>query len=228
MLYTDIRFWLMLFPAAWAIISILDYLLRKPTKTVAEARRDSEFPNYKILGLQRHRRSDKTWIVLEAVLGVSCLVLLAFDGLLFWLWITKPLKVDLDIASIAFLTFIVGFPLYSLIDIVIIEPRIRKSGRSKVAEPAVLVVEGELDKLFKQCQDVLGEMGGIISHLDIKSKLIKADLNKDEITIKIEHIRGLKYRILLLSDSKLLSVRFDFGRNKRNIGTFTRKFIHSG
>ena len=165
---------------------------------------------------------------MQAVLVVCCLLLLAFDGLLFWFWITEPLTVDLDIASIVFLTFIVGFPLYSLIDIVIMEPRIRKSGHSKVAEPAVLVVEGEPDKLLKRCQDVLGEMGGTITHLDIESKLIKADFNKDEITIKIEHIQDLKYCILLLSDSKWLSVRFDFGRNKRNIDTFTRKFIHSG
>ena len=67
------------------------------------------------------------------------------------------------------------------------------------------------------------DMEAKIYSYDAKSRLTKADIGSNGMTVRIRGIRGVRKRIFITSDSKLLSVRFDFGQNRRNVETLLSK-----
>ncbi|MBA7710278.1 hypothetical protein ES703_119218 [subsurface metagenome] len=179
----------------------------------------------KLHKLQIHRPKDRTWLIIKIVVGITSGLLIVFDVLIFYVWITEPINAPLDIASIAFLVFIVGLPVYSLVDITRVERRIRRIGRSWVYYSAEIDLEGNFDKLLERCRISLENMGARVYFYDAQSKLIKADIGNNEMTVRIRGVRGVRKRILITSDSKLLSVRFDFGQNCRNVETLLSKLL---
>lgn len=194
---------------------------RKKEHTITVPRRHTA----KLLKLQIHRPKDRTWLIIKIAVGITSGLLIAFDVWIFYLWITKSITVTPYIGTIAFLVFIVGLPLYSLIDIIRVERRIRRIGRSWVYYSAEIDLEGDFDKLLERCRISLENMGARVYFYDTQSKLIKADIGKNEMTIKVRGIRGVRKRILIASDSKLLSVRSDFGKNRRNVETLLSKLL---
>jgi len=226
MLYNDIMILLAIFPSAWALISIVNFFMRRRKPLPRDSSQNYESPSFKLLSLQRYEPRDRTWIFLNIILVLSSVPLLLFDGYFVYLWITNGFAGDLDILSVIVLLIMIVLPIWSITDVFIIEPRIRKKGRSSVAEPATVELDGDIGILFEQCQKVLGDMGARITNLDSESKFIKADLGKNAMTIKIERTGYLRNQVSILSDSKLLSVRFDFGRNRKNVDIFIQKLLH--
>jgi hypothetical protein len=226
MLYNNIMIILAILPAAWALIGIFNFFTREHKPPPQDSRQHYEPRNFKLLSLQRLERKDKPWVFLNILAVLSSLPLLAFDGYFFYLWITNKSAGDLDILSVIVLLIMVVLPIWVLIDTFIRQPRIRKRGRSGVAEPVTMELEGDIGILFEQCQKALVDMGVRITKLDFESKFIKADFGKDVMTIEIEQTEHLRNKVTILSDSKLKSVIFDFGSNRRNVDIFIKTLLH--
>jgi len=217
---------LAILPAAWAFINIVKSLTQGYKSLPQNFPRNYKVPSFKLLSLQRPERKNKTWLLLNILLIISSTILLLADCYLIYLLIKNWSAENLAIGSIIFLLVMIALPLWSLIDILIIEPRVRKKGRSSVAESATVELEGDIGILFEQCQKVLVDMGASITKLDFESKVIEADLGRQVMTIKIEQTEQSRNKVSILSDSKLLSVKFDFGRNRRNIDTFIKRLLY--
>lgn len=214
-------------PALYALIRLITPLLQRRRLSPDDSIQHRKPPDFRLLRLKAPKTGTRTWTIVAIVAATTSAVLLVLAGLMLYLLIAKQDTPQLDIGSVMFLIFMIILPIWLLTDIAVVEWRRRKNGRSWVAAPAELELESDFNSLFNKCQEVLNDMGARTTRLDVQNRFIEAELDQDRITIQIEQIGDSRHQVLILSDCKLPSVKFDLGRNRRNVDEFIQRLLHS-
>lgn len=222
----EIWFWVYLIlalPAAiYYVIKLYGYVNRRKAE-----RNTSYSPAVErsiVLKIQQREPSKRPPAILSIVLIICSFLLLAFGAWAIYLWVAGKVAVRVDIWMILFFVIFLAFPLYSLVDHFIMQPRFYRLGRSIVAKEAKVVLDGDANTAFDSCHRALDAMKATIIKMN-KPNMLKARLGKSLITIQIKHRKGSKVRANILCDSQWLTVKFDAGANQRYINTFLNELI---
>lgn len=102
-----------------------------------------------------------------------------------------------------------------------------KSGESDViAKLSFTYNADDAQSVFNRCYKILKTMGADEPEPMDKPRLLTSSLKGSFITVVIKHLRTRKYTIDVSSDAKkIATIKYDFGRNKRNINIFKKLML---
>lgn len=178
----------------------------------------------KICKIEQQEPSKRPSIFLELGLVLSWSVMLAFGGLLIYLWIDGKLNTQNSLSLLLSLVIFIALPIWVLVDTLWLSRKHYTLDKSSVAKDKKIILLCDINKVFNVCLGVLDIMEAIPIIMD-KPKLFKGRLRSwlgnSIITIKTSRVRGNKVRIYVLSDSQWVTVRWDIWNvHQRNIDTF--------
>lgn len=155
-----------------------------------------------------------------SIISVTCsLMILAFGVFAIHLWITGRMAFQIDGWTALFFIFFVGAPIAVVVDTFYLQPRSYRLRRSWVFRDARAVLDGDIDIAFDRCLEALSAMHATLIRMR-RPTLVKAQLGKSIITVKLRRRSGPKVGIHVLADSQWLTVKLDGGANQRNIDAF--------
>jgi hypothetical protein len=179
--------------------------------------------------IREHGRepSNKPPSVLNYILIASSILMLLFGLLAVYFWVTGGITGHIDLYWVMFFVFFIGIPILSLLDTFVWEKKYYKSGKSARHAEKTMTMRGDINNIFNQGLRVLNIRPTETSVIKIdRHKLIKAQVAGFIITIKTRSmLRGL-VNIYILSDSRWLTTKVDFGVNQKNVDKIDR-LIHS-
>lgn len=185
---------------------------------------------FKIIRLVQ-TNTETIWVFLRessifvyiSILGFS---LALFTGLMGALIVQGENLFSGDIIFILALLF--GVSMYSLIDDYRSEMRVQRGEHSRVHKQSQIEILADYDTLIIRCLQVLSDIGARITVFSSQTNLITAELPKNIIEIKIKQTQNELYIVNISSDSKLPSIRIDFGSNKKIVGECTKRLLGYG
>ena len=187
---------------------------------------DTESANFNLLRLTRPPSRNTTLRDLKIAATIASAVFLLFDFYLYYQIIVSPLKQRWDISLISLVVFITLLPIFYLYYIWVRLPKKERSGKSSVFASVDLELGGDSDRLFRESQKALFDMGAIIVSLDSQTGNIKANLKGNEMMIQIERLENQRNKVIVTSDSILRSVTSDSGENRRNVNRVIHRLCY--
>ena len=172
----------------------------------------------------KHDKRPSTILSLFWVL-FFCLLLAGGVWQVYLWWIGK-IPIHLNLSTILFPFAFLLFPIYALVDIFVIRRKYYRLDKSSLVKDADFILDGNTNNIFDNCRRILLEMN--ITKLKRKSpNLLKAQLGKSRIVVKITQRKDLKVNIYIFSDVIWWIERHDYGSNQKNIDTFTKLLYSS-
>lgn len=202
-----------------AITPIWDRIL--PKKHVATPRSDVDYDNiYKIM---QSEPSKKPPLAVDIALVFCGVVILAYGIWIIYVRIAGNTLYQVSPMNLLlFILFFILFPLWFLIDTVVIQRRQEKLGRSMVAtKPKSLSVREDIDVIFNKSLKAIDTMQGSIITMD-RPRLLKAQLSGSIMTVTTTNMGHGHTRVNFVCDSKWITTKIDFGKNQRYANTFER------
>lgn len=178
----------------------------------------------KICKIEQQEPSKRPPIFLNVALVLSWSVMLAFGGLLIYLWIDGKLNTQISLSLLLSPVIFIALPIWVLVDTLWLARKHYTLDKSSVAKDKKIILLGDIKEVFDGCLGVLDIMKATPIIME-KPKLFKGHLRSwfgnSIITVKTNRVRGNKVRIYVLSDSQWVTVRWDIWNvNQRNINTF--------
>lgn len=157
------------------------------------------------------------------ILTACSLLMLAFGLLSAYLWITGRIMGQINLHWMFFFIVFIILPILALLDILVWERKYYKVGKSAKYEEKTIIMLDDINNIFNRCLKVLNikPMETSVIRID-RPKLIKAHIAGSIVTIKARHMAKGLVNIHILSDSKWITTKIDFGINRRNVDKIAR------
>lgn len=209
-----------------ALTPLWDRLFKKEPVQTLPSEGDSSIPftnmYSSIVRIKSREPSKYPPVVFETALVICSLILLASGTWIIYLAISSRVILrDFNTSWLMFILLIIVLPLWILVDTFIVERKQRKLGRSRVAKEKTVDLDDEPDAVFEKCRRAIIEEQSSIIALD-RLKLIKAQWRKSIVTLTITNMGHGRVRVHILSDSKWITTKWDFGTNQKNVDAFER------
>lgn len=177
-----------------------------------------------LVSLHTYGEDRSMWKILRFVLiFLSSLVLALVAAVIVMLATSRIVLGPIPQMFVIYLCISLAIPIFLLVDTIKVQRRVRRGWPSRVYKRAECECIGDYRSLFLRCQQVISDMGGRFTGLDFDSGLISANLTSGStLNISIMSLDNGRHRLSVISDSTLPSVRFDFGKNLKNIDEFMK------
>jgi len=171
--------------------------------------------------------SNKPPSALNYILIASSIIMLLFGSLAAYFWLTGGITGQINLYWIMFFAVFIGIPILTLLDIFVWEKKYYKLGKSARHAEKTITVKDNINNIFNRGLRVLNIKPTETSVIKIdRPKLIKAQIAGFIVTIKTRHVLKGLVNIYILSDSRWLTTKFDWGVNQKNVDKIDR-LIHS-
>lgn len=165
--------------------------------------------------------------ILDIVLIFFMCLMLAFGGWQIYLWVHGQLHLTVG-SLIVFNSIFVALPIWGLVEILWIQRKHYKSGKSAAAKEKDLILLGDINKVFDEVIRVANVMRITPDQIDRPRKFIgysrKSIFHSTSvINITAKQLRQGRIKIHVLSDAEWVTVKWDiFRHNQRNVDNFVR------
>ncbi len=119
-------------------------------------------------------------------------------------------------------TFSIVAPILAFVDVFYWQRRQYKLGRSSVYKDKIIKIDGDKNKVFDTCFEILDTIPKSTILKSVKPKSVRALIGEYIITVIIKSIRNKKVEIHIESDSVWMTTRIDWGVNQRGINKLDR------
>ena len=182
--------------------------------------------NFETLWLSRNIPKENLWPlkILGGLYTIMCLII----GALLWysIALSEPKKLD----TIIFASIIIAVGAlcaYITSDIFIMERRVSRGGKTRVAKEGRIIVRGDHSLLMKRCEETLVGIGAQLIEVDSANGYLKALLGKEKLVIYIREVGHLEWSVAAESDCTIPTIRFDGGRNFQNVNKVINGLLES-
>ena len=164
---------------------------------------------------------------LPIIFDVSILIICAFTFVIGGFQLGVWVFYEASFRPLGLFLFVVSYliaPIVVSIDFLVIQRKHRREGRSEVyAETFIQYKASNVEAVFTKCNELLDIMKAkppTQYDKNSESHQIRRMIKSSYFTIVITPIEGKLFEIHASSDSSRVEIRWDFGRNKKNINTF--------
>ncbi len=234
----DLGIWRWLIPLIGLLILLGGYWYdHQRNKQLAELMRantasldiDSIKINPHITKIEQPQKPNRLPLLFNIVMAILCSMVFGFGVFSLYLWIDGKIQQELNtflvIQWLVFYACFIGIPIWLVVSL-FLERKYIKSGQSHVAKRTSFIYKADkINDVFVRCYKVLSVMGAEAPTQMRMPKLIKSQLDKSYITVNIKYKSSKTYEVDILSDALRVEIRWDFGRNKRNISTFKKLML---
>ncbi|MCJ7515529.1 MAG: hypothetical protein MUO89_06135 [Dehalococcoidia bacterium] len=213
--------------AILALTPIWNKIFKIKTIPVSSVTTTSSAPtgNYNSLvpnSVKQPNPSNRPPMLFDVVLLICMSIILAFGIWMMYLWITGKLIGIVGFGQLLLFVLSIAFPILIFIDIFHWQRRQYKLGRSCVYKDKVINLDGDRDKIFDICFNILDAAPKSTIIEAYKPKLVKALINGYVVTITVKQMRNKKIEIHILSDSQWMTTKIDWGVNQRRVNKLDR------
>jgi hypothetical protein len=223
----DADVWVKIVAVLTAALGLMTALVtfRNTAAPVADPPQVATAHRLRLLSLEGE--SAKPWLPFwfKCLMVVFGILSLSMTGVALWLFTSKP-SVS---TAIPFLFFGACTAAY-----VLVIKRSRRSYQqgSSVKREATINIQGNYDQIWDECIAALKRIKVTIRTADAKKGQIDGSTNAgwktwgEIVVVQITKISEDEYAVHIKSDSRLVTLMFDYGRNASNIEGFFQELVH--
>ena len=210
-----------------AVITIVNYFgLRWQKSFQIETVRVDAPKIFRIIRLVQSTGVETVWELIRDVSLLAWIVILGYDvALVVALVVEGNKEIFSSFGFLIILIVIIVFPILSLIDDYRTELKLRRGEPSKAFKWTEIEIVADYDTLLIRCLQVLSDIGARVTHYNAVIGAVVAELPRNKIVIEIRQLQNDHYTVYIASDSKMPSVRVDFGNNQKNVDECTKRLL---
>ncbi len=209
-----------------AVITILNYFgLRWQKSFQIETVRNDAPKLFRIIRFVQSTRAETFWESLRDVSHFVWIVILGYDVALVTALLVEGNELFGNFSFLIILIVTIGFPISSLIDDYRTELKLRRGEPSKAFKWTEIEIIADYDTLLIRCLQVLSDIGARVTHYNAVIGAIVAELPRNKIVIEIRQLQNDHHTVYIASDSKIPSVKVDFGSNQKYVDECTKRLL---
>ena len=158
----------------------------------------------------------------DVLLLISMTIIFTFGISMMYMWISGKLTAMIGFGQMFLFTFSIVAPILAFVDVFYWQRRQYKLGRSSVYKDKIIKIDGDKNKVFDTCFEILDTVPKSTILESVKPKSVRALIGEYIITVIIKSIRNKKVEIHIESDSVWMTTRIDWGVNQRGINKLDR------